>query len=224
MDFEAAARMSGARFVALKGALARMERALAAFMLDLHTGTNGYTEVSPPLLVKDEAAFGTGQLPKFKEDLFATSAFDAEKFFEELYVRPSAQDAIGRWIRRSSELLAKERFDNPEVIASGLSYGLDEEIFAEVRGRAVAMIDGAAGATADRRFLIPTAEVSLTNLVREQILDAAQLPTRFTADTPCFRSEAGARREGYARHDPAASVSQSRNGVDHHARAKRGRA
>jgi seryl-tRNA synthetase len=116
MDFEGAARISGSRFVALKGALARMERALAAFMLDLHTGQNGYTEVSPPLLVKDDAAFGTGQLPKFAEDLFKVSD----------------------------------------------------------------------------HWLIPTAEVSLTNLVREQILDASALPIRMTADTPCFRSEAGA--------------------------------
>ena len=71
MDFEAATRMSGSRFVALKGGLARLERALAAFMLDMHTTEKGYQEVSPPLLVKDEAAFGTGQLPKFEEDLFA---------------------------------------------------------------------------------------------------------------------------------------------------------
>ena len=117
MDFETAAKLSGARFVVLKGALARLERALAAFMLDLHTGEFGYTEASPPLLVRDEAAFGTGNLPKFAEDLFQTTN--------------------GYW-------------------------------------------------------LIPTAEVSLTNFVREQILDEAALPIRLTAWTPCFRSEAGA--------------------------------
>ncbi|HEX6101659.1 MAG TPA: serine--tRNA ligase, partial [Alphaproteobacteria bacterium] len=117
MDFERAARMSGARFVVLKGALARLERALAQFMLDLHTGDFGYQEVAPPLLVRDQAVFGTGQLPKFAADLFRT--------------------AEGFW-------------------------------------------------------LIPTAEVSLTNLVREEILDEAELPLRFTAWTPCFRSEAGA--------------------------------
>lgn len=117
MDFEAAARMSGARFVVLKGALARLERALGAFMLDVQTGESGYMEVNAPLLVRDEAAFGTGQLPKFSDDLFRTTN--------------------GFW-------------------------------------------------------LIPTAEVSLTNLVREQILDAGELPLRFTALTPCFRSEAGA--------------------------------
>ena len=117
MDFEAAARMSGARFVVLKGRLARLERALGQFMLDIQTLEHGYTEVSPPLLVRDAAAFGTGQLPKFSEDLFRTT---------------------------------------------------------------------------DDRWLIPTAEVSLTNLAREQILAAETLPLRLTALTPCFRSEAGA--------------------------------
>ncbi|HEX3701546.1 MAG TPA: serine--tRNA ligase [Phenylobacterium sp.] len=117
MDFAAAARMSGSRFVVLKGELARLERALGQYMLDVQTRENGYLEVAPPLLVRDEAAFGTGQLPKFAEDLFGTT---------------------------------------------------------------------------DGRWLIPTAEVSLTNLVREQITPEEELPLRFTALTPCFRSEAGA--------------------------------
>jgi seryl-tRNA synthetase len=117
MDFETAAKISGARFVILKGALARLERALAAFMLDLHTTEFGYSENIVPLLVKDHAAYGTGNLPKFAEDLFQTTN--------------------GYW-------------------------------------------------------LIPTAEVSLTNIVRESTLDEAQLPMRLTAHTPCFRSEAGA--------------------------------
>jgi seryl-tRNA synthetase len=117
MDFESATKISGARFVVLKGTLARLERALAHFMLDVHTQEFGYQEVSPPLLVRDEAAYGVGQLPKFKEDLFQTT---------------------------------------------------------------------------DGRWLISTAEVSLTNLVRETILEEKILPLRFTAFTPCFRSEAGA--------------------------------
>jgi seryl-tRNA synthetase len=117
MDFETAAKLSGARFVVLKAGLARLERALAQFMLDLHTTEHGYTEVAPPLLVRDHTMFGTGQLPKFAEDQFRT--------------------------------------------------------------------------TTDL-WLIPTAEVSLTNLVREEILDEAALPLRFTAGTPCFRAEAGA--------------------------------
>ena len=117
MDFEAAARMSGSRFVVLRRELARLERALGQYMLDLQTQEHGYTEVSPPLLVRSEAVFGVGQLPKFEEDLFRTT---------------------------------------------------------------------------DDRWLISTAEVALTNLVREQITDEAELPLRLTALTPCFRSEAGA--------------------------------
>jgi seryl-tRNA synthetase len=117
MDFERAAKLSGARFVVLTGAMARLERALAAFMLDLHTREFGYTEVAPPFLVRDETAFGTGNLPKFAEDLFRTST--------------------GYW-------------------------------------------------------LIPTAEMPVTNLVADEILDEAVLPLRYTAYTPCFRAEAGA--------------------------------
>ncbi|MEO0722656.1 MAG: serine--tRNA ligase, partial [Pseudomonadota bacterium] len=116
IDFETAAKMSGARFVLLSGGIARLERALSAFMLDLQTGPHGYTEVSPPYLVRPEAMFGTGQLPKFGEDSFQTTS--------------------GHW-------------------------------------------------------LIATSEISLTNIVRESILEADHLPRRYTAHTPCFRSEAG---------------------------------
>lgn len=116
MDFAAAAKISGARFVVTKGEIARMERALAQFMLDLHTEEHGYTEVNPPFLVRSESAYGTGNLPKFEEDLFKTTA------------------------------------------------GL---------------------------YLVPTAEIPVTNIVREEIVDEATLPMRFTAWTPCFRSEAG---------------------------------
>ena len=117
MDFEIATKLSGARFVVLKGALARMERALAQMMLDMHTNEFGYSETYAPLMLRDEAMFGVGQLPKFADDLFKTTS--------------------GHW-------------------------------------------------------LIPTAEASLTNLVREQVLDEAKLPLRMTAYTPCFRAEAGA--------------------------------
>ncbi|WP_237151810.1 serine--tRNA ligase [Oryzibacter oryziterrae] len=116
MDFERAAKLAGARFTVLKGNLARLERALGQFMLNLHTTEHGYTEVIPPLMVRDEVMYGTGQLPKFAEDLFKTT---------------------------------------------------------------------------DGRWLIPTAEVPLTNLIREEILDEKDLPLRMTALTPCFRSEAG---------------------------------
>lgn len=117
MDFETAAKLAGSRFTVLRGDLARLERALGAFMLDLHTGEHGYTETVPPLLVREEVLFGTGQLPKFADDLFHT---------------------------------------------------------------------------ADGRWLIPTAEVPLTNIVREEIVDQSTLPMRLTALTPCFRAEAGA--------------------------------
>ncbi len=117
MNFEAAAKISGARFTVLTGPLARLERSIAQFMLDTHTQENGYTEVNPPVLVKDNALLGTGQLPKFADDQYKTQ---------------------------------------------------------------------------DDLWLIPTAEVSLTNLVADTILNASDLPIRFTAFTPCFRREAGA--------------------------------
>ena len=123
MDFERAAKVSGARFVYLRGQLARLNRALASFMLDSHTTKFGYTEVVPPVLVRDEPMFGTGQLPKFEEDLFQT--FKAEE-------------------------------------------------------------------KQNRLWLVPTAEVPLTNYVNGEILAETELPTRFTAFTPCFRAEAGA--------------------------------
>jgi len=116
MDFEAAAKLAGSRFVVLRGEIARLERALGQFMMDLHTFEHGYTEVAPPLLVRDEVLYGTAQLPKFAEDQFRTT---------------------------------------------------------------------------DDRWLIPTAEVPLTNLVRESVVEEAELPMRVTALTPCFRSEAG---------------------------------
>lgn len=133
MDFEAAARMSGSRFVVLKGELARLERALGQFMLDMQTQEHGYTEVSPPLLVRSEAMFGTGQLPKFSDDQF----------------------------------VAVPGLENTRAISS-----LEE--------------------APEIRWLIPTAEVSLTNLVREQITAEEELPLRLTALTPSFRAEAGA--------------------------------
>ena len=160
MDFEAAARLSGARFVALKGALARLERALASFMLDLHTTEYGYTEVSPPLLVKDHAMFGTGQLPKFVDDQFTAA----------------------RTVSREELLFqALERFD--EEFDKRRGQARPTEVMKELLEVAP---------TREDFWLIPTAEVALTNLVREQILDEALLPIRLTADTPCFRAEAGA--------------------------------
>jgi seryl-tRNA synthetase len=132
MDFERAAKVSGSRFVYLKGGLARLERALGMFMLDLHTDTFGYTEMQPPILARNHAFFGTTQLPKFENDQF--------------------------W-----------------AISGELLGGADAEIVRE-----------------NRYGLIPTAEVTLTNYVREEIIEEERLPFRFTAWTPCFRAEAGA--------------------------------
>jgi seryl-tRNA synthetase len=131
MDFETAAKLSGARFVVLKKGLARLERAIGQFMLDLHAGEHGYTEINPPLLVRNEVMFGTGQLPKFEDDQF--------------------------WAIKGELLAAPDDRLNSE-----------------------------------RLGLIPTAEVALTNMVRESILDEKELPMRLTALTPCFRAEAGA--------------------------------
>jgi seryl-tRNA synthetase len=161
MDFEAAARMSGARFVVLKHTLARMERALAAFMIDLQTEQHGYQEAAPPLLVRDGAMFGTGQLPKFRDDQFLSTSME------------------GR-----AELLRKALLGREQGIVNRIREGKDPiETFEQALEEAE---------TLEQFWLIPTAEVSLTNLVREQILDETALPMRLTADTPCFRSEAGA--------------------------------
>ncbi|MDI6624349.1 MAG: serine--tRNA ligase [Brevundimonas sp.] len=169
LDFEAAARMSGARFAVLKGGLARLERAIGQFMLDVQTAEHGYLEVNPPYLVRDEAMFGTGQLPKFEEDLFRGVYYDTADF-----------DAKLAW-----------RLEGIRALIADMS--------AEDAAKAAAFdVEGWAEAQAwkeseRRRWLIPTAEVSLTNLVREQILPEEQLaePMRLTALTPCFRAEAG---------------------------------
>jgi seryl-tRNA synthetase len=151
MDFEAAAKLSGARFVVLKNGLAKMERALGQFMLDVHTTNHGYTEIAPPLLVRDEIMFGTAQLPKFEEDQFQAT-------------RPLSEQ---EW----QEKLGAAEGNAGQLAAPLMKYVLDKQ---------------------DKHWLIPTAEVPLTNLVRESILDEAELPMRLTACTPCFRAEAGA--------------------------------
>lgn len=164
MDFERAAKMSGARFVVLKGALARLERAIAQFMLDLHTGEFGYTEVSPPLMVRDNALYGTGQLPKFEQDLFKSVAKYEFAFSEEELKDPK--------ISEYTKDLEAEGFVVKRIISGKtLQYK-----------RSVAV---------DTYYLIPTAEVSLTNLVNDEIVNETSLPMRMTAHTPCFRSEAG---------------------------------
>jgi seryl-tRNA synthetase len=168
MDFETAAKLSGARFVVLKGALARLERALMQFMLDLHTTEYGYTEINPPVLVRDEAMFGTAQLPKFREDQFSA------------LVTSDLEDTLDTQIE--STLEASEN----SVLSGNTSWKqFSDTLRSNVRlGREM---------WAPRSFwLIPTAEVPMTNMVREQIVDERKLPLRFTAGTLCFRAEAGA--------------------------------
>ncbi len=169
MDFEAAARMSGARFVVLKGALARLERALAMFMLDIHTGEFGYTECQVPLLVRDQAVYGTGQLPKFEEDLFRTA-------------RKLSADELSQ----QAKDIQQDMKSNP------LQHTGDDEVDLYRLAARVGMEKLMASLFEASLHLIPTAEVSLTNLAREQIIDEAALPLRYTAWSPCFRSEAGA--------------------------------
>lgn len=190
MDFEAAARMSGARFVVLRGQLARLERALAAFMLDVQTGENGYVEHAAPLLVRDHAMFGTGQLPKFENDLFKTSSVDrelvkAELSAIELDVSRRLSDELRANPPDFSNLAPEDRQSAFEGYADEHVRRLQREMKAAVLGRVILGFDE------QRHYLIPTAEVSLTNIYREQIVDAASLPARMTAATPCFRSEAG---------------------------------
>jgi seryl-tRNA synthetase len=158
MDFEAAAKLSGARFVVLKKGLARLERAIGQFMLDLHTNEHGYIEINPPLLVRDDVMFGTGQLPKFADDQFLvtrveTKASQMRRLVEEY---ESAGSRPG-------------------------SFDLDKRL------TPFDLVE-----RTEEYWLIPTAEVPLTNLVRESIVDEKELPMRLTALTPCFRAEAGA--------------------------------
>ncbi|HEY4115340.1 MAG TPA: serine--tRNA ligase [Rhizomicrobium sp.] len=158
MDFERAAKVSGSRFVYLSSGLARLERAIANFMLDLHTGEFGYTEFQPPVLVKNDAMFGTGQLPKFKDDQFFSASMDWREHRLNEILQPL-----------NSEI--ERRHKPPAETVS--------ELLQEAE-------------TVEQFWLIPTAEVSLTNYVREEILDEDSLPRRYTAWTPCFRAEAGA--------------------------------
>ncbi len=180
LDFEAAAKMSGARFAVLKGQLARLERAIGQFMLDMQTDKHGYQEVNPPLLVRDEAMFGTGQLPKFEEDLFKIPEIDHD-LWETMLGTDAIFDAVcGDWHpdygAASQDKLQLEVFVRRRI-EDALSLIAEDKRLMSPGGR----------------YLIPTAEVSLTNLVREQILSEDDLatPMRLTALTPCFRAEAG---------------------------------
>ncbi|WP_296579393.1 serine--tRNA ligase [Xanthobacter sp.] len=183
MDFETAAKLSGARFVVNKGPLARLERALGQFFLDVHTGEHGYMEVNPPILVRDEAMYGTAQLPKFEEDQFAATNIGLMK--ERLSLLPIDEQKI------------RDIVWNQQAPIAGLGT-LPEDYLRSIEFQIQAVIAEVAKATEEAargsatHWLIPTAEVPLTNLVRESILSEEELPMRLTACTPCFRAEAGA--------------------------------
>ena len=182
MDFETAAKLSGARFVVLRGMLARLERALASFMLDIHTapeknGIGGYTEIAPPLMVRDGVMYGTAQLPKFAEDQFGANR------------QLTAHEKILIEQEKLDDLLTDEErdfLDNQEDPAADRYRSIAERILEKYKVAALAT------PRSEAYWLIPTAEVPLTNLVREKITDEAELPIRVTAYTPCFRAEAGA--------------------------------
>lgn len=192
LDFEAAAKMSGARFAVLKGQLARLERAVGQFMLDMQTDQHGYLEVNPPLLVNDESMFGTGQLPKFGEDLFYPTEVR----------KPPKRENLSRDLKELRNFLAHKQFSVRPGSLSQEDWGLwarldqlgfDDLLEAEVYQLLDALERAHVQGIEGRRWLIPTAEVSLTNLVRETILSEDELatPMRMTALTPCFRAEAG---------------------------------
>jgi seryl-tRNA synthetase len=188
MDFERAAKVSGARFVYLKGDLARLERALGSFMLDIHTGQFGYTEVNPPVLVKRAAMFGTGQLPKFEADLFfATKLIDGS----------NANDILSQPVGQRLSMAGMNPKEIRNMAEAVMAISWEHELATqntEEGSPTVGEFLKHSGAHAEAMpfWLIPTAEVSLTNYVADEILNEAELPLRFTAFTPCFRAEAGA--------------------------------
>ncbi|MGY6660931.1 MAG: serine--tRNA ligase [Glycocaulis sp.] len=193
LDFEAAAAMSGARFAVLKGQLARLERALAAFMLDMHTNEHGYSETSVPLLVRDEALFGTGQLPKFEDDLFKLPFADREQLISEFraHVDHVKGEEIPKYVNQAVAYLKhQDSAVNPTHFIEGIAEQAADIILSNVVERFSSKFDIANYVRP--MYLIPTAEVSLTNLVRDAIHPESAFPMRLTAHTPCFRSEAGA--------------------------------
>ncbi|HET9818248.1 MAG TPA: serine--tRNA ligase [Rhodanobacteraceae bacterium] len=180
LDGEAGAKLSGARFTVLRGQLAHLHRALAQFMLDLHTREHGYTECNVPLLVNPETMQGTGQLPKFVDDLFGTYERINPEWDEPALGAPKAAIAV---MNAAVELEARLRtFDENEEDAGKKAH----REFKNFEESLVAYQDNLR-----QYFLIPTAEVSLTNLVRDSIVEADALPMKVTAHTPCFRAEAG---------------------------------
>ena len=174
MDFETAAKLSGSRFVVLNAGVARLSRAIGQFMLDMHTEEHGYTEVNPPLMVRDDAMFGTAQLPKFRDDQFSAIA----------------QEVVGNdeWdveVGQPGQLVFQFKGARQRELAMAFRGQV------HLTGKRGSLRDQVKPIVENKNWLIPTAEVPLTNLVRESILSEEELPRRYTALTPCFRAEAG---------------------------------
>lgn len=179
LDGETAAKLSGARFTVLRGQLARLHRALAQFMLDLHTDTHGYEETNVPLLVNAESMRGTGQLPKFEEDLFSTyMPVDST----------TGEPTVAMSSRVTAELIAGAAYFHKEFFKEDEDRDPDliEQEFVGFREALIGYQKAL-----QQYYLIPTSEVPLTNIVRDEILNAERLPLRMTAHSMCFRAEAG---------------------------------
>lgn len=205
MDFETAAKLSGSRFVVLNAGVARLSRAIGQFMLDMHTEEHGYTEVNPPLMVRDDAMFGTAQLPKFRDDQFAATSSVPTRAMAHSLDEMRARTAE---LQKKAELLESVNFpeigfevaladNNPPQVGDPVTVVSIKDVFSEFKWANRQLADHVArdveelAARSNKFWLIPTAEVPLTNLVRESILSEEELPRRYTALTPCFRAEAG---------------------------------
>ncbi|WP_371346540.1 serine--tRNA ligase [Ancylobacter sp. IITR112] len=205
MDFEAAAKLSGARFVVLKNKLARLERAIGQFFIDTHVDEHGYTEVAPPVLVNDAAMFGTAQLPKFEDDQFSAYSSLPNKNVVPFLNR--LQESINT-LGKQNELLKSIKIPpieietllvdaSPPKVGDPATHFKIDDLFAEYQFVFNGMFEANRSlfemmrSRSNSFWLIPTAEVPLTNLVAQSILSEEELPLRFTALTPCFRAEAG---------------------------------
>ena len=208
MDFETAAKLSGARFVVNKGPMARLERALGQLFLDMHTSEHGYTEVSPPLLVKSSTMMGTAQLPKFEDDQFeiftefSRMKLKAENINDRLAEKRVADKELSEINKMAGAAMRSAILNGTDTSWISPTFRRLEELFNDHVSKFSALRDEflslgenfksvSGNATENRLWLIPTAEVPLTNLVRESILSEDELPLRLTACTPCFRAEAG---------------------------------
>jgi seryl-tRNA synthetase len=181
LDLERAAKLSGARFAVYWAHGARLERALANFMLDLHTGEHGYTEVLPPYLVNSESMYGTGQLPKFEQDLFKVgTGIAGDKVGKDPYHIPT----VGEYVYKEgiADFFGVVAVDRVTRTVNLKSFAFETE---------ETNVPWSDLLYERKLWLIPTAEVPVTNLYRDEVLDAAKLPVSLTAYTPCFRSEAG---------------------------------